>query len=426
MPARICSRWPTAWGHAGGDVAASTIITRWPIWTTRPLRRRSHRCPARPNRLANAQLGDRVRRILPSRDGHHAHRSAPLPATSWSSPTSVTRAPFSSRDGGHQITRDRSVRTSSTGRINRRGGADPSAALLVVQGPDRPTRRRPDVVVRQAIPGDRYLIAATASPTMSPATPSTRSCSVSANPLMPAAPSSRSPFGRPDNVTVVIGDVVDLRSARPHRCPRPSWGGRHPQGHPTDPGDPGREAAALTKGGHRLGCGSEDVRRSPGRATDPPRPHSAHPRGPRGRRDRPRRWSVCRVVVDPVAVLGGRGPGRPQPRHRPAPGAGVALASSAAPTSRPPPCPTSIGCGSPVAWSSTTARTPAPLLRSLAVQARAYEWFRDQLQTCRSVTDDWTQPTPSPSPGPSPSDSASPARRLGPADHGPDPVGVTR
>lgn len=405
-------------GHAGGDVASSTIIGALADLDDQAFSgaEATDALLARIA-LANAQLGDRVKED-PGLRGMGTTLIALLRSRDKLVLTHIgdSRA-FLVRDGVvTQITKDHSFVQNlvDEGRITvEEAQTHPQRSLVTKVLTGQPDDD-PDVVVRQAIPGDRYLIASdgltdyVARDTIDEVLLGERKPVDACERLVALALRA----GAPDNVTVVIGDVVDLRVG-PVPTDVPTVVGAAAatrKGTRPIPVTPAEKAAALTKEATGSDAGSEDVELAE--------------EGPPTRRGRALRilgalavavivlagglyagwlWTQSQywVGVDQNRVVLNRGIDQ---HLGPVSLSRVERRTDIAATDLPDIYRVRLAGG---VEFDNRADADA-LLRSLAVQARACEWFRDQLQTCRSVTDDWTQPTPSPSPSPSPSDSASP------------------
>lgn len=203
-------------GHAGGDVASSTILGALVeldgesfsgVDATAALLRRIS--------SANQELGELVRED-PELDGMGTTLIAILRARNKLVLAHIgdSRA-FVVRDGEvSQITKDHSFVQSlvDEGRLtSEEASTHPQRSLVtrVLTGADG---EEPDVVVRQAVVGDRYLICSdglsdyVARDTIDEVLTTERKPGDCAERLVQLALRS----GAPDNVTVVIGDVVDL------------------------------------------------------------------------------------------------------------------------------------------------------------------------------------------------------------------------
>ena len=204
-------------GHAGGDVASSTIIGALADLDDQAFSgaEATDALLARIA-LANAQLGDRVKED-PSLRGMGTTLIALLRSRDKLVLTHIgdSRA-FLVRDGVvTQITKDHSFVQNlvDEGRITvEEAQTHPQRSLVTKVLTGQPDDD-PDVVVRQAIPGDRYLIASdgltdyVARDTIDEVLLGERKPVDACERLVALALRA----GAPDNVTVVIGDVVGLR-----------------------------------------------------------------------------------------------------------------------------------------------------------------------------------------------------------------------
>ena len=387
-------------GHAGGDVASSTVIGALVGLDGEALGGRDAQPgPARPHPRAPTPRS--------------ATRCTPTPAsTAWAPRSSRCSAPgdkivlahigdsraFMVRDGVvTQITKDHSFVQNlvDEGRITADEAQTHPQRSLVTRVLTGAHDDEPDLVVRQGRIGDRYVIASdgltdyVARDTIDEVLTTTADPGESADRLVALALRA----GAPDNVTVVVGDLVDIAAptARPP-SPRSSAPPRRGSGHPADPDDPGRQG----RGAHRA--------RPPAGTATPTTGVTLAEEGPRSRRGdraaarrparrarrRRRRGLVRRVRVVPAAVLPRRAGrrGHRVPRGRPEPRAGVAVqrrvldddrrrrpaapptrtASSRASRSttgrRPTPGSTTCGCRRrPAGGPGPTARRAAPCRR---------------------------------------------------------------
>ncbi|WP_299444964.1 PP2C family serine/threonine-protein phosphatase [uncultured Phycicoccus sp.] len=210
-------------GHAGGDVASSTVVAALVDLDGESLsaREASSALLSRIHR-ANAEIGDRVQDD-PKLDGMGTTLIAMLRTGE-----SITLAhigdsrAFLVRDGTvTQVTKDHSFVQNlvDEGRITAdEAKTHPQRSLVtrVLTGADDD---EPDLVVRQGKVGDRYLIASdgltdyVARDTIDEVLTSTKDPGECADRLVALALRA----GAPDNVTVVVGDLVDV--ARSHAPP---------------------------------------------------------------------------------------------------------------------------------------------------------------------------------------------------------------
>ena len=239
-------------GHAGGDVASSTVIGALVRLDGEALGGRdvSHALLDRIHR-ANAEIGDQVH-ADPSLDGMGTTLIAMLRAGDKIVLAHIgdSRA-FMVRDGVvTQITKDHSFVQNlvDEGRITAdEAQTHPQRSLVtrVLTGADDD---EPDLVVRQGRIGDRYVISSdgltdyVARDTIAEVLTATADPGETADRLVALALRA----GAPDNVTVVVGDLVDIASPAAHPAPGRRRRRRPRRRHPADPHHPAAKAAALT------------------------------------------------------------------------------------------------------------------------------------------------------------------------------------
>ncbi|HEX6917783.1 MAG TPA: protein phosphatase 2C domain-containing protein [Phycicoccus sp.] len=240
-------------GHAGGEVASSTVIGSLAELDGESLSTRDASQALLDHiRAANHELGSHVRHD-PRLDGMGTTLIAVLRArdTLVLAHIGDSRA-FLARDGKvTQITKDHSFVQSlvDEGRITAdEAKTHPQRSLVtrVLTGADDD---EPDLVVRQGRAGDRYLIASdgltdyVARDTVDEVLLSTPDPAECADRLV--ALSLRA--GAPDNVTVVVGDLVDIdRVAAPPTQPQVVGAASARRGTRPIPTTPAAKAAALT------------------------------------------------------------------------------------------------------------------------------------------------------------------------------------
>lgn len=406
-------------GHAGGDVASSTIIGALADLDDEALSG-AEATDALLERIqsANSRLGELVAED-PSLEGMGTTLIALLRARDKLVLCHIgdSRA-FLVRDGKvTQITKDHSFVQSlvDEGRITAdEAQTHPQRSLVtkVLTGQDDD---EPDVVVRQAVVGDRYLIASdgltdyVARDTIDEVLTQHKKPADVAERLVQLALKA----GAPDNVTIVIGDVVDLRLG-PVPSDVPTVVGAatiQRKGTRPIPVTPAEKAAALTQEatGGGADSGSDDDM------------HLAE-EGPATRRGRLLRL-VGAVAVLGLVLAGGLYAGWlwSQTQYW------VGLADNRVVVNRGLNLQVASLSLSRVEERTTIAPTDLPdiyrarleagidfpnraqadgLVQTLEVQAKACRWFKEQLRPCTTVEDSWTQPSPAPTTSPSPSPGA--------------------
>ncbi len=404
-------------GHAGGDIASSTVIAALVDLDGQALGG-GEAGPALLERIAsaNAELGARVK-DEPQLDGMGTTLIAILRSRDKLVLAHIgdSRA-FLARDGEvTQITKDHSFVQSlvDEGRITAEEAAHhPQRSLVTRVLTGQPTDE-PDLVVRQAKVGDRYLIASDGlTDYVAPETVNGLLLEV-ADPAeccdRLVALALRA--GAPDNVTVVVGDVVDGTKGLPSTSPQVvgAAAARERRTRPI-PTTPAEKAAALTRPGED---DSDEV--------------TLAEEGPRSRAGRIGRWLGALLLVAVIVVGGGFAAYRwTQQQYYVAADNGLVTIyqgvqqslgpinlSSAVSTSDvsvsdlPAIYQTELAAGADV---GSRAEADA-LVDTLRVQAAACRYAREQGQQCRSVPDTWTEPSPTPTPTPSTSASRGYRRR---------------
>ena len=263
-------------GHAGGDVASSTVIGALVRLDGEALGGRdvSHALLERIHR-ANAEIGDQVH-ADPSLDGMGTTLIAMLRAGDKIVLAHIgdSRA-FMVRDGVvTQITKDHSFVQNlvDEGRITAdEAQTHPQRSLVtrVLTGADDD---EPDLVVRQGRIGDRYVISSdgltdyVARDTIDEVLTTTADPGETADRLVALALRA----GAPDNVTVVVGDLVDIASRPPTQPQVVGAAAARADRHPADPDHPGRQGRGAHRAGHR---------RAPTPTTASPWPRRGRARG---------------------------------------------------------------------------------------------------------------------------------------------------
>lgn len=403
-------------GHAGGDVASSTIIGALADLDDEALSG-AEATDALLRRIqeANAELGARTREE-PALEGMGTTLIAMLRSRDKLVLTHIgdSRA-FLVREGAvTQITKDHSFVQSlvDQGRITQEEAQTHPQRSLVTKVLTGHPDDDPDVVVRQAQVGDRYLIASdgltdyVARDTIDEVLTSTKKPADACERLVQLALKA----GAPDNVTVVIGDIVDLRVG-PVPSDVPEVVGAASvtrKGTRPIPVTPAGKAAALTQ--EAIGAPQTDE-------------VELAEEGPPSLGGRLLRLGGALAVVgivlagglyaawlwvqtqywvgvtDDVVVL-----------HRgvdqgigPIALSRVERTTTISPDDLPDMYQVRLTDGIDLASRSAAEE----LLGTLEVQARACRWFKTQGQPCTTVGDTWTPPAPTPSPSPSPSTSPS-------------------
>ncbi len=418
-------------GHAGGDVASSTIVAALVGLDDQALSG-AEATGALLTRIqeANADLGRQVE-DEPRLEGMGTTLIAILRARDKLVLAHIgdSRA-FLVREGKvAQITKDHSFvqQLVDQGRITAEEAQTHPQRSLVTKVLTGDADDEPDVVVRQAIVGDRYLIASdgltdyVARDTIDEVLTTTTRPDEAADRLVQLALKA----GAPDNVTVVIGDVVDLtKGPVPSDVPEVVGAAAiQRRGTRPIPVTPAEKAAALTQeaiGADRKASDDEadlDLRLAE--------------EGPPSRRGRLLRLLGASLVVL-VVLLGGayaswlwvqtqywvgtdgdrvvlyRGVNQtlgPINLSRVDETTSIELADL------PAPYPDQLAKG--VAFAQR--ESAVTLLQNLTDQARACRWAKAHSQVCRSVTLPWTEPSPTPTPSTSPSPSTSPTSPTSPS-----------
>ncbi len=418
-------------GHAGGDVASSTVIGALVALDEEALSGREV-SQALLDRIhsANTELGDQIRHD-PRLDGMGTTLIALLRSRDKIVLAHIgdSRA-FLVRDGEvTQITKDHSFVQNlvDEGRITAAEAQTHPQRSLVTRVLTGDRTDEPDLVVRQGRIGDRYLICSdglsdyVARDTIDEVLLEVADPGECADRLVALALRA----GAPDNVTVVVGDLVELnRRATPSSVPEvvgaatARRGGTRPI-----PTTPAAKAAALTKAAT---AGADDE--SDDHLT-------LAEEGPRSRRTTMLRLAALAVVTG-VVVAGGSYAAYAwsQQQYYLAANGGVVsvyrgvdqtlgpvalsheeYATTIAVADLPPSYQANLerGIG---ASDRADAETRVSDLR---LQAEACRYAKANGETCRTVPSSWTPPSPSPtvspSPTPSPTPSSSPSGSPTPA-----------
>ncbi len=395
-------------GHAGGDVASSIVIGALADLDDEALGG-SEAGSALLTRItaANRQLGDLVR-AEPRLDGMGTTLIAILRARDKLVLAHIgdSRA-FLVRDREvTQITKDHSFVQSlvDEGRITPEEATVHPQRSLVTRVLTGTPSDEPDLVVRQARAGDRYLIASdgltdyVAVDTVTSVLTETRDPEQCCDRLVALALRA----GAPDNVTVVIGDVVDIsRDTLPSTHPVVvGAAAARKTGTQPMPLTPAGKAAALSKTANGDAEGDDEL--------------TLAEEGPHSRAGRVGRW-LGLIVLLAVVLLGGSYAAYSwtQQQYYVADHLGQVTVFRGVPQSFGP-----ISLSTPIETSdvavsdlpsiyqaqlagaadAATRADAEALVTTLRVQAAACRYAREHGQECRSVPDTWTEPTPTPTP----------------------------
>lgn len=404
-------------GHAGGDVASSTILGALVpldgesfsgVDATRALLRRIT--------AANAALGNLAEED-PELDGMGTTLIAILRARDKLVLAHIgdSRA-YVVRDGEvSQITKDHSFVQSlvDEGRITPEEATTHPQRSLVTRVLTGAEGEEPDVIVRRAIVGDRYLICSdglsdyVTRETIDEVLTTERKPDDCAERLVQLALRA----GAPDNVTVVIGDVVDLtKGPVPSDSPQVVGAAAAIRSHTRPiPVTPAAKAAALSQ--EASGAGDDDL-------------HLAD-EGPRSRTGTVLR-ALGAAFLTLVLLVGGGYAAYAWTQAQFYVGVNdgrVTVFKGVDQTFGP------IDLSSPETMSGIavedlpdfyraqlargitmeTRSDAAALVNNLEVQAQACRYAKTQGRDCATVPSTWTTPTPTPTPTPSPTTSGSPA-----------------
>ncbi len=407
-------------GHAGGDVASSTVIGTLVRLDGEALGGRdvSHALLDRIH-AANTEIGDRVH-ADPRLDGMGTTLIALLRAGDKIVLAHIgdSRA-FMVRDGVvTQITKDHSFVQNlvDEGRITADEAQTHPQRSLVTRVLTGAPDDEPDLVVRQGRIGDRYVIASdgltdyVARDTVHEVLTTTADPGETADRLVALALRA----GAPDNVTVVVGDLVDI-SHHPAPPTQPQVVGAaaaRQTGTRPIPTTPAAKAAALT----------QEATRDSGDPDD--EGVTLAEEGPRSRRGTVLRLAALLVVLV-VVVAGGSYAvyAWSQQQYYLSEQDGVVTVFRGVDQTLGP-----ISLSSPE-YSTTIAVEDLPAsyqdslrqgievddraaadarVSDLRLQAQACRWAQLNGEVCRTVPSTWTTPTPTFSPTPTPSPSGSP------------------
>jgi protein phosphatase len=395
-------------GHAGGDVASSTVVAALVGLDGESLSGRDA-SQALLDRIhaANAEIGDRVDED-PKLDGMGTTLIAMLRTGDRIVLAHIgdSRA-FMVRDGQvTQVTKDHSFVQNlvDEGRITAEEATTHPQRSLVTRVLTGAADDEPDLVVRQGKAGDRYLIASdgltdyVARDTVDSVLTSTADPAECADRLVALALRA----GAPDNVTVVVGDLVDISrvEAPPTQPQVVGAAAARRTGTRPIPVTPAAKAAALTKAATGGGDDEEGV--------------TLAEEGPRTRRGTALRV-VAALVVTLVVVAGGSYAAYAwsQRQYYLAEHDGIVTVFRGVDQD--------LG---PISLSETEYSTTIPVedlpvsyqesirrgidvgsrseaddrVADLRLQAEACRYAQSQDEPCRTVPNTWTPPTPTPSP----------------------------
>jgi PPM family protein phosphatase len=395
-------------GHAGGDVASSTVIGALVQLDGEALSGRdlSHSLLDRIH-LANTEIGDQVH-ADPSLDGMGTTLIALLRTGDKIVLAHIgdSRA-FMVRDGVvTQITKDHSFVQSlvDEGRITADEAQTHPQRSLVTRVLTGSHDDEPDLVVRQGRIGDRYVISSdgltdyVARDTIAEVLTAAADPGEAADRLVGLALRA----GAPDNVTVVVGDLVDIANHPPTQPQVVGAAAARQSGTRPIPTTPAAKAAALTA----QATGGADADDGITLAEE----------GPRSRRGTLLRLAAIVVVL--VVVAAGSsyaGYAWSQRQYYLAAQDGVVTVFRGVDQNLGP-----ISLSSPQ-YSTTIAIDDLPTsyqdalkqgievddraaadarVVELRLQAQACRWAQLNDEVCRTVPSTWTEPTPTPSPTP--------------------------
>ncbi|MFL6080536.1 MAG: PP2C family protein-serine/threonine phosphatase [Ornithinibacter sp.] len=404
-------------GHAGGDVASSTVIGSLVRLDGEALGGRdvSSALLERINH-ANDEIGDQAH-ADPSLEGMGTTLIALLRAGDKIVLAHIgdSRA-FMVRDGVvTQITKDHSFVQNlvDEGRITAEEAQSHPQRSLVTRVLTGAHEDEPDLVVRQGRIGDRYVIASdgltdyVARDTISDVITDSGDPGETADRLVALALRA----GAPDNVTVVVGDLVDIGNAPPTQPQVVGAAAVRESGTRPMPTTPAAKAAALTA----QATGSRDIDDGVTLAEE----------GPRSRRGTVLRVAAIALVLLVVAAGSSyAGYAWSQRQYYLAEQDGVVAVfrgvdQNLGPISlsRPEFATTIAIDDLPTSYQDSLEqgievdnRAAADVrVAELQLQATACRWAQLNGESCRTVPATWTAPTPTPSPTASPSPSPSPS-----------------
>lgn len=414
-------------GHAGGDVASSTVIAGLVALDGEALSGRDL-SEALLDRVlaANADIGNEVR-AEPRLDGMGTTLIAMLRSGDKIVLAHIgdSRA-FLVREGVvTQVTKDHSfVQTLvDEGRITTDEAQTHPQRSLVTRVLTGAVEDEPDLVVRQGRIGDRYLLASdgltdyVARDTIDEVLTTTGNPAQCADRLVALALRA----GAPDNVTVVVSDIVDgtTDSAPPTQPEVVGAAAVREKGTRPMPTTPAAKAAALTQEATRAASGGGDG------SADAADGVTLAEEGPRSRGGTVMRW-LALLVVSAVVIAGGSYAAYAwsQQQYHLADHDGVVTVFQGPNQTLGPVSlsrvlyATTIDVDDlPASYQSSLAqgidvddRAEADgRVAELRLQATACRWARYRGEECRTVPSTWTPPSPTPSPTPTPTGSPSPS-----------------
>jgi len=408
-------------GHAGGDIASSTVVGALVDLDGQALGG-TEAGPALLERIAaaNAELGERVK-AEPKLRGMGTTLIAILRSRDKLVLAHIgdSRA-FLVRDGEvTQITKDHSFVQSlvDEGRISADEATHhPQRSLVTRVLTGQPTDE-PDLVIRQAKVGDRYLIASdgltdyVAADTVGSILLETADPGAACDRLVSLALRA----GAPDNVTVVIGDLVDGARAQPSTAPQVVGAAAREHGTRPIAVSPAAKAAELTRSAKGSDADLGDM--------------TLAEEGPSSRAGRIGRWLGALLLVLVVLVGGGYAAYRwTQQQYYVGAANGMVtvfqgVQQNLGPFSLSSPIETSDVAVSdlPTIYQTELAQgadagsreEADALVANLRVQAAACKYARAHGEQCQSVPPTWTEPSPTPTPSPSGSASPTSSTRAG-------------
>ena len=409
-------------GHAGGDVASSTVVAALVDLDGQSLSGRDA-SQALLDRIhaANREIGSQVGED-PELEGMGTTLIAMLRTGEKIALAHIgdSRA-FLVRDGRvTQVTKDHSFVQNlvDEGRISREDAKTHPQRSLVTRVLTGEDSDEPDLVVRQGRAGDRYVIASdgltdyVAQDTVDEVLLQTADPGDCADRLVSLALKA----GAPDNVTVVVGDLVDIAKvdAPPTQPQVVGAAAARRSGTRPIPTTPAAKAAALTKEATR-GDDEEQL--------------TLAEEGPRGRRGTVLRV-LAALVVTGVVVAGGSYAAYAWSQQQYYIGAqdgevtvyrGVDQSLGPVSLSHPERATQVLVDDLPTSYQQSLedgievedVKDADERVEDLRLQAEACRFARSEGDPCRTVPSTWTRPTPTPTPSSTPSSTPSPSGTAG-------------